>query len=512
MKFIKYLLPPLVAIATFLYFALPLPALAASGTLFFSPAKGTYVAGRSFTIEIRADSGNASRQTTRANISYSSHLLEATSATTSGSDFDNGNVNINQEDGTVTYTAYDITPPTGKNLLAYKVSFKVKSQGKASLTFGGDSAINGSLAERKSATYTLSPSSCPSGQTGTPPNCTKPSTSPSPTKPTAPSSPSTPPAPSQPAPAIPTDSALLPLPIPSVPDTDEPVVSEEPVELPSEPEDTFGIGNIRTKTLYDTTTLDWESNLPGRATVKYGTSSDTLDNETAVIQTSPTAYTAEMTELKPGVKYFYMISAVDTSDTAVTDDYSGTVLTKGYPVRIAIQQNEAPLEGATIGLENYSGTTVTNDEGTVDFELKDGSYTLTIKQDAVTIKKTIAVKALAFDPGGVPDTQNFQFAVSGNNVGGGSGWIIGATIGGIILLVSVGAVIVIIRKKRSQAAAASGYQSIIEDDWTPTTTYTNPVTGEFNVPQPPSNYPQPPRTDIPENEYFADLGPGTPKT
>lgn len=530
MKFLKLLLPPTVALGAFLYFAIPLPVLAANGTLFITPRTGTFAPGSSFTIEIRADSGNAYRQVTRANITYPNHLLEAVSSTSYGSDFAKSNTSIRHDAGVVTYTAYDITPPKGSNLYAYKVKFKVLAKGNAKISFASDSAVNGAPANLQSASYKLQPpAKCPPGQSGTPPNC-----SPAPNPTPAPNPAPTPsqPRPSQPRPSAPSrpsgntnyppapmpdispdTSHLLPIPVPPIPDVEEPIISEEPVDLPDESEDAFGIGNIRTKTLYDTSTIFWESNRPGGSTLSYGTTSDNLDNTATVIQESPTSYSAKLTKLKPGVKYFYSISSVDASDTSVTDEYQTSFVTKGYPVKIIVLHNDQPVKEASVSLKDYNGNTVTGEQGNARLELKEGTYTVMASKDDLEAEQEITVEALSFESEGIPDTQNVEIKLSGGGVAGGTGGIVALVLVLLFLLFAgIVVAIIFIRKKRAQAAAASGYQSIIEDDWTPNTTYVNPATGEFNIPPPPGSFPQPPpSSDVPENEYFADLGDPPPR-
>lgn len=524
MKIIKFLIPPLVALAAFLYFASPLQVLAANGTLYFNPGEGRFAPGGTFTVEVRADTGSANRPLTRATFTYPKNLLQAIETTSYGSDFGNSSTSINHSIGRVTFTAYDSTPPTGSNKYVYKITFKVLAQGSATLSFANDTAINGALVKKHSATYTLAPATCPPGQIGTPPNCTTPSSpTPTPQNPTPnPGGGGSSPAqarPSNPAPrpgsggstqrpstSLPA-SPYPPIPLPTVPDTSEPIVATEPVEVPPATEETsFGIGNIRTRTLFDTTTINWESNHPGTSTFYYGTAQDTLDKRIDVKQESPTSFSAAVPTLQPGEKYFYEITATQEGDSSKQDIHKSSFTTKGYPVKITILYNDTPLAEAAVSLKDYSGSTVTGESGSVNLELKEGTYSVVAKKDSVEIEQTISVKSLEFEAGGIPDTQNFTITGSGSALSGGSGVIIGLVIGGLLLVVGFVVAVIVVRKKRA-AAAVSGYQSVVIDDWTPptATTYVNSATGEFNVPPPPS-YPQAPvDNDVPENEYFADL-------
>ena len=518
MKLLKLSLPPLVAVAAFLYFALPLQVLAANGTLYLTPHEGRFTPGSTFSVEIRANTGGANRQVTRATLNYPNNLLEATESNSYGSAFSSSSTSVNHGAGRVTFTAYDSTPPTGSNLFVYRVNFKVIGQGDAKVTFANDVAVNGTLANKQEANYGLYPANCPVGQVGTPPQCSiapvqqnpvpsNPGTKPSPARPSTPTPNTSNNSGTRPSTSLP-NSPLPPIPTPTVPETSEPIIAVEPVETPpSTQEEVFGIGNIRTKTLYDTSTVQWESSHAATGTFSYGSTSETLDKRVEVTQETPTTFSATIPSLKPGEKYFYEISATQTDNTTKSDSHKSSLSTKGYPVKVTAIYNETPLFEAALSLKNFSGNTITDKQGASSLELKEGTYEVSVKKDDISINETITIKALDFAPGGIPDTQNFNLTGTGSTLGGGSSTLVGVIVGVVILLLAGGAVTLIIIRKKRAATAAAGYQSVIVEDWTPpsNTTYVNPATGEFNVPPPPS-YPQAPRDDaIPENEYFADL-------
>lgn len=511
MKIIKFITPILVALVAFMAFAVPLDVFAANGTLFMTPAEGRFTPGSTFSVEVRANTGNAARPVTRATIQYPNTILEAVDSNSFGSEFGNSSTSFNHSTGRVTYTAYDSTPPNGSNLFVYRVTFKVIGQGEAKVNFSSDVAVNGTLANGQAAQYQLYPARCPNGQTGTPPNCSvAPSVpqNPSPS-PTTPNRPGTGTQPSKKPPASPSTSppaaALPSIPLPPMPEPEEPVVSTEPVELPPETEEAFGIGNITTQSMYDTSTIRWQSNHPATSTLLYGTSADALDKRLEVTGNDSTEFSAVIPDLQPGEKYFYKISAQKTADTTKTDTHASSVTTKGYPVKVTAFYNSELLAGATLSLKNFSGTTTTDDEGAAALELKEGTYEVVIKQNEITIEKTIAVKSLDFPAGKVPDTQNFTLTAASSALAGSGGVVI--VIALLVLLLTAGMVVVlIVRKKRASAQSAS-YHSVVIDDWTPPTqtTYVNPTTGAFTTPPPPSYPTAPPDANVPENEYFADL-------
>lgn len=513
MKIIKFLTPIIVALVAFAAFAVPLNVFAANGALFMTPAEGRFTPGSTFSVEVRANTGNATRPVTRATIQYPTSVLEAVDSNSFGSEFGNSSTSFDHSTGRVTYTAYDTTPPNGSNLFVYRITFKVIGQGDAKVSFPSDVAVNGALAKGQDAQYQLYPARCPNGQAGTPPNCSvAPSVpqnpGPSSTTPNRPGSngtqpskkPSASPSTSLPAAALPS------LPLPPMPEPEEPVISTEPVELPPETEEAFGIGNISTQSMYDTSTIRWQSNHPATSTFFYGTNADSLDKRIEVAGNELTEFSAIIPDLQPGEKYFYKITAQKAADATKTDTHTSSVTTKGYPVKITAFYNSELLAGATLGLKNFSGTTTTDDEGAAVLELKEGTYEVVIKQNEIAIEKTIAVKSLDFPAGKVPDTQNFTLTAASSALAGGSGVVVGVALLVLLLLVASVVIVLIVRKKRA-AAQSAGYQSVVIDDWTPPTqtTYVNPTTGAFTTPPPPSYPAAPPDTSVPENEYFADL-------
>lgn len=514
MKYLKLSAPFAAALLAFMAFAAPLDVFAANGRLFMTPGGGNFAPGSTFRIEVRADTGSASKQITRASVKYPNHLLKATSSNAAGSDFKNGKTSINHGSGLVSFTSFDTSPPKGSNLYVYSIQFEVIGQGDAKVEFVQDAAISGGRPNAQPAQFRLYPTYCPVGQIGTPPNC---SVAPSPTQPNPspkpPTGSNTKPKPqpnksSSNSSQAPTTVSLPPLPLPATPETDEPLIATEEVDLPSEEEaESFGIGNIHSKIMYDSVSVHWQSNQPAASTFYYGTSADTLDKRVDVSEEESTSFSSSLTQLKPGQKYYYAITSVSQNDATKSDSHKSSFTTKGYPVKIAALYNEEPLTEASLSLKNYSGSAITDEKGATILELKEGTYDAVIKKEGVTIEETIAVKALDFPTGTVPDTQNFTIKSTGSALNGsGSSLAIILTIGLLLAATGIVVAVIVIRKKRAQTAAQS-YQSVVIDDWKPptNTTYVNPGTGAFNIPPPPS-YPQAPTDQyIPENEYFADL-------
>jgi len=172
-----------------------LPSLAAtgSGTLYLTPSTGTYNPGNTIAVDVRENSSGSINAVTAA-VNYPTNLLDFVSLDSAGSGFDFPVPGSGAANGKVTYQALSTTPLTGDKKVV-TINFKVKSgvTGTASLSFSAESNVvdpNGANTDPSllGSSYTLKAATvptCPSGQTGTPPNCVTPA---APTTPSTPSS------------------------------------------------------------------------------------------------------------------------------------------------------------------------------------------------------------------------------------------------------------------------------------------------------------------------------------
>lgn len=154
-------------------------AASSSMTLYLSPATGTYSVGNTITLSIRENSGSTGLVGVQANLTYPQSQLQFVSINTSTSAFPTAGPANAGGSGTVAVDMFTATPQTGDQDVA-NVNFTVLSAGSAQVEFAGtsqvgDSSGNLSTPTLTGATYTLQAATCPSGQTGTPPNCVTPS-------------------------------------------------------------------------------------------------------------------------------------------------------------------------------------------------------------------------------------------------------------------------------------------------------------------------------------------------
>jgi hypothetical protein len=154
-------------------------AASSSMSLYLSPATGTYSIGNSITLSIRENSGSTGLVGVQANLTYPQAQLQFVSINTSTSAFPTAGPANTGGSGTVAVDMFTATPQTGDQEVA-DVNFTVLSAGSAQVEFAGssqvgDSSGNLSTPTLTGGTYTLQTPTCPSGQTGTPPNCVTPS-------------------------------------------------------------------------------------------------------------------------------------------------------------------------------------------------------------------------------------------------------------------------------------------------------------------------------------------------
>lgn len=470
MKYIKLLLPFVVALVTFLYFSVPVQAQSSGGRLFITPATRTMTPGTTFEAHVRADI-NGYGLRSKIQVSYDPALLSIQSLSAENSDIGSnspGNISTlrNPRPGVIEYEAARLGI-RGSNKLAFTITFRAVKAGRAVVTPTGHVGTGilgvGSPAASSPGTFNIN----------NPPPPPRPTPPPTPTPPPPPPRPAPTPAPAprpQPTPA--------PTPAPAPPEEkEEPVEEIEAEEELDAADPELTISNIRTTLLYDTAELSWETNHNATSTFHYGTSEDDLSNEVDVTKDNADeddddsfpVYTVELDSLRPGVTYHYAVSADKTGDNEYDDEYTGSFTTKGYPVTLTVQHNEQPLEGATITLHDHDGSYETDENGVGSFELAEGTYTIVIEKDDMTTEEELTIEALEFESGGVPDTQEFTLNMietpESNNT---TLWIIGGIVGTVGLLGLLWLLIFLVRRKKQKTQNSFGYDAVvIEDDNTP---------------------------------------------
>lgn len=501
--------------------------LAAGNTLYVTPSSQSLQPGQSFTVQVKGavESSFLGADTVSGTLTFPANLLQVTSVSTSGATF-NWQVSATPGNGVVNFSERSFFPQDNPNVFVMAVTFKALTNGTASVGFTSNSgySYNGSAypTTRTGGTYTIStppPATCPSGQVGTPPNCTTPTcpsgqtgtppncttpkcptgqtgtppncttpkcptgqtgTPPNCTTPSKPSTPSTPSKPSTPAPA---------------PSTPEPtVVTPEAIQK----NDTeFSIEDPLTTRSYKKATLNWTTEIASKAKVEYGTSLKQLDKTIEATKLPDGTFEAVVPDLTPGKQYYFTITATSEADASKTSTYSGVFTTKGFPVVVNITENNTPAASAKLKIseQNYSA----DKSGKATLELASGTYTIEVKtaKGSKTVKLAVANKSIN-DDGDAPETQRFTFdiptsaATTTNNSSLPLG-LIGGIIGGIALLAA--ALFFFLRRKSKDENGDTATVQIASD-------YNNWQQPE----QPLPSFPQ----DQPYVGQQAQMNPGTP--
>ncbi len=147
-------------------------------SLYITPSSGTYAINDTIAVNIREDSGTTGLVGVQADLTYNTADLQFVAINTSGSAFPTNGPDNTGGNGSVNIDVFTATPQTGDQDVA-DVSFKVISTGTTNLNFTGSSQVgysNGTTGSPATtgASFSLVQPSCPSGQTGTPPNCVNP--------------------------------------------------------------------------------------------------------------------------------------------------------------------------------------------------------------------------------------------------------------------------------------------------------------------------------------------------
>lgn len=410
-KKLSHIITILVAVATMVA-SVPLHKVSAlSNTLLFSPNSGAAMnVGATFTVNVKAyveTPGNPG--TVAGTVHYPANILKVIATSTSGSSY--GNPAISQSSGSVGFSGSTSPGPSGLTQV-FSITFQAVGGGTAGLSYSGNSTINGAAANRNTASFTVN----------TPP--------PQPTPPSP--SPSTPPPP-PPQPVVPT-------PPPAAVET--PPTPTEVEDNTTEDESGF-IQDVSITAGYDKATVTWKhSREATTSTLLYGGSRTSLDNKAQANKQADGSYSAILEGLKPGFRYYFTITSEDANKA--TETWDSLVIARGYPVVIAVTENEAVAANATIRIGTVSRTT--NKDGTATIELAEGNYNATITTEKKTIKTvsfSVVSKEVPSD-GKAPASQRYAFNLESSS---GSGGGIGGTsiltfifilfIGGAVLVLGV---------------------------------------------------------------------------
>ncbi len=439
---IKLFLPILTGFAVFLHIVTIAPVLAATQVLTFSPDRSTYRVGQQFSVVV---AGNipliggvpTSFLNTKVSIRHDPRLQFVSVQAHNG-----GNASYNGS--TITYTKnFHIT---GQKL--FTVTFKAVSPGKTVLNVG-DRMVQGMTAGiGPPALYTIE-STAPAPAPAPAP---KPAPTPAPTpapKPAPTPAPAPAPAPSNPGSSTSNNSSkpntsYTP---PAVAAPEAPAAPEPPASQP----DQVTLSKVSTDLAYDSAGLAWKTSRAGSSTLVYGTDKDKQTTKATVTDKNQTSFSTALTNLQPGVQYFYTITArADGSDPAVR---TGSFTTKAYPIVLKVSQDDQPVANAQVKLEGIKDPYTTNDKGEVSVSLKADTYKFIVTKDEFTKEGSFTVKQVAIKDKKAPETQTIPIEFSAP-VAAQTGNLVPLVIGsilGLLLLTLLAAALV--RRKRGQRMA-----------------------------------------------------------
>lgn len=453
-------------------------AFAAGNTLYFNPNSQSVSLNGSFTISVKAYVETAA-QTGRVSgtVSYPKSLLRVTATSTTGSSYGNPAITQDANAGTIGFSGTINPGPSGISQV-FSITFQGIGAGTANLSFSGDSTINQTTTTRNTAAYTVvDPNPAP---TPTPPKPTPPT----PTKPTTP---------------VVTVPTPTPEPVSTPPDSstikDNTTVDESGV-----------ITDVSSSSTYDTATINWKLSKEQASTqLIYGVSKSVIASKTETTKEPDGGYKTILKGLKPGVKYYFTV--LSEGKDGKKNSYDSVVVTKGYPVVLAITQNDQPSPSANIRIGTINRST--DKDGTASFDLAEGTYSATITaQDNTTLTTTFSVASKVVPSDGkAPDSQRFSFNLQATSAEGGgnqtSVFIFIATLVGGGALIVLGAIGFIAYRRRQFEGSYSAGGEATSISMAPTVI----VDDGYNWQQAAPLGPQPPPPPQPLQPY-SEVAPG----
>jgi hypothetical protein len=398
--------------------------LAATGTLYVSPATTSVKNGSNFTASIRLNPGTAV-DTVSAVLTYDTAKLTYVSINYSGSPFTTQLPKI--ESGRIQVDSALLGGTVSTDSLVANVTFTAKvGSGSSSLGLTGN-AVNGGTTTNPAVT----------GGTvnfTTPP----PATTPPPPPPTTTTKP-------------PTTTTKPPT---STPPTTTPPTSTPALNPPA-------IKDVKVQ--YSTAAVSATTASPVSLYARYGLTDDNLSTQTAATPLG-TAHTVvfDPSNLVPGVTYYYVVYAKDAQGKeAHTDVQSFT--TKGLTVTVGVfDKNHVPIKGKTVTLHSSPQSGKTDKNGFVTFKnVAAGNHDLEYKAGSKTYSEQLQVANNVSTAEGVQTapTQTvsivFDFVQRSSFLT--SPWLLG-----VLLLVVVVAVFMVLRRRDrfdyNLASAANNYQ------------------------------------------------------
>lgn len=426
------------ALALVLCSFIPL-ARAASGNMYLNLSSASVQQNNTFTSSIRINPGT-SIDTVDVTLTYDPAMVQYQSITYSGSPFTT-QLGFSSTANSLHFTSGWLGGSVSSDTFIATVTFKaLAGSGSSALSLAGSNAASGGTVTNPAlngttVSFATPPSVCPTGQIGTPPNCTTPvTTSPNPT-PT--------PKPTKPTPT--------PLPVESA-----------PKPTPATTDLTPSFANPRVQ--YTHASLTATTKAASQVYARFGLEKAALNVQTPVSAPGTTHNIAfDSSVLLPGETYYYQVFSKDQKGNVVQSEVK-SFTTKGLEVKIAVyDRNHRPLKNATVTLHSTPQTAKTDQNGNVTFtDVSVGNHELVYEAGGKSYTQGLQV---ANNVQGIGETQTAApqtFSIVYNLTQASRGWLAPVVYGLLLVVVLfVGYQIVSGRRSRMKYAYDSNLASRI---------------------------------------------------
>ncbi len=362
---------------------------AATGSIYITPANPSVAHNGNITLSLRI---NPTTPVTvvQATVNFDPAALQYVSIDSSASPFDSSiQQTVSSSSIQIARAKLDPAGVSTDSLIA-NITFKaLPYTGSSPVTLtNANAAYNGSYINPSAtgSTVNFTPGSCPSGQVGTPPNCTTPA-------PTGGGGTTTPPKTTTPAPTQTTTPA-----------------TQTPASTPTT--STLGVPTIQSEDIsYTLFSVVAKTNVAAQSRLVYGVSSDKLNVQTDLSK-SGTTQTMSVTEgLSPGSQLFYKV--VSTDGKATKESSIRSITLKGLSVKVALFDKNIktiPNQKVTLIPSNMEGTSDGN--GIAVFGgLSPGDYTIQIVANGQTHQQHITVLSNVETSNGIQSSAQQSLAV-----------------------------------------------------------------------------------------------------
>lgn len=409
---------------------------ASAGQLYLTTASTTVQQGSTVSLAVRLTPGVAVNTVT-ATVSFDSSKLSYQGVSYGGSPFTTP-LPSTINSGSITIGGVRLGDTVTSDALVGNVTFIARA-GSGSTTVGltGNAANQGAYTNPAvvgtTLKFTQPPKTskpvkhCPSGQTGTPPNCK---------------------VKSAPIVSVSTDdsSASTSTSSTSGSSKSSKKSSSSPTTLSAavmQPE------LIDTDVQYSLASLTIKTKAATRLYVRYGTSKDALSTHTDLTAAKTKhQVTFDANTLLPGQTYYYQAITADSGGHTVAGPVR-SMTTKGLTVTIGVfDQNHQPLRNQEVTIHSKANTRKTNQNGFVTFtDVVPGKHTLSYQQDGKNYSQSLLVANNVETDSGHQSAKAQSFAVV-YGFTQPSSWLSQTVIGLIVLIIVVIIAVLVIRHGR----------------------------------------------------------------